>query len=48
LEQPINNFSKPKLEIGKENVKLEGIENTLILFGFNNCFVLIFIGLELH
>jgi hypothetical protein len=29
LEQPIDNFSKLELEIGREKVKLKGIENTL-------------------
>jgi hypothetical protein len=29
LEQPIDNYSKPKLKIGREIVKLKGIENTL-------------------
>ncbi len=29
MEQPIDNFSKLELEIGREKVKLKGIENTL-------------------
>jgi hypothetical protein len=32
--QPIDNFSKPKLEIGGENVKLKRTENT-----FNNVLI---------
>jgi hypothetical protein len=28
LEQLVDNFNKPKLEIGRENVKLKGIEKT--------------------
>jgi hypothetical protein len=29
LEQAIDNFNKPKLEIGRKNVKVKGIKNTL-------------------
>jgi hypothetical protein len=35
LEQPINNFSKPELEIRRENVKLKGIENILNTRNYN-------------
>jgi hypothetical protein len=49
LKKHVDNFSKPKLEIGKKYVTLNGIKKNLqhlatmfTIFGFQQFFILIF------